>query len=109
MSAVYSVNLGRAIVVGSASTTLFTVPPGKVAVLRDVRMRANPGTDATSVQVYINDGSNSYTIYEQTTLPADSTAQNDGRVVLEAGWDLRCHTSAGTVSFVASGYLLSAP
>lgn len=109
MSAVYSVNLGRAIVVGSSSVTLYSVPAGKVAILRDVRMRASPGADATSVQVYINDGTNSYTVYEQTTLPADSTAQNDGRVVLEAGWDLRCHTTAGTVSFVASGYLLSAP
>lgn len=109
MSRVYSARLGAAVTGTGQGVLLYTVPAGVVAVVRDIRLRCEAAGAATAVQVYVHTGGLNYTIFEVKTMDADTTAQNDGRAVLEAGDTLMCRAGGNPVEFYVSGYELVTP
>lgn len=104
MAGIYSTQFAAGSQASGTTTVVYTVPAGKVAVVRDIVVGAQD-TPANSVAV------NYYgvaEIYQAGAIAQYSTAHFEGRVVLNAGDSIDVDAISGTWTYVISGYLLDA-
>lgn len=93
-----SKQLALAYVTANGLTPLYTVPAGKVAILKGLAMFNNAGS-AQNVMVVITDSGNDYYVY-RVYFNANGTGGdafwNTGWLVLSAGQKLQLWRSSGT-------------
>lgn len=94
---------------GSETTTLYTVPAQYVAVVRDVELYGNVGSDAEVALEVTVPGPLTIIWFVVNPLAPGAWVHWEGRVVLNAGDDLIAVTTVNGVHVTVSGYLLSAP
>lgn len=99
---------GGAVSTGSF-TTLYDVPSGYVAVIRDMAYFAYSG-DAQFLQVaVVNPGPSGGTIWYVISPAAVGTVQWQGRAVVESSGSIEAICGSADNQLVISGYLLSSP
>lgn len=95
----------------SGGAPIYTVPPGFVAVLRDVDVYNN---SLLAAELFLEDSQTGQTIWRvdnNAFIPGASigSSQWNGRQVFEAGGGFLFLATAGVWDVRASGYLLVAP
>lgn len=104
MAGIYSTQFAAGSQASGTTTVVYTVPAGKVAVVRDIVVGAQ---NAPANSVAINYAGVAE-IWEVGTIAQYSTAHFEGRVVLNAGQTINVDAIAGTWTYIISGYLLDA-
>lgn len=89
--------------------TLFTVPAGYVAIVRDIEV-LNNNADAADISVYAEvPGPATGAIFGDTDLAGGAWTQWRGRVVVPAAGLIVAMSSVSSCNAAISGYLLSSP
>lgn len=86
----------------TTSTTLYTVPAQKTAVVTNVAV-----TNTSNADVTFTMSLDDVVLQNETTIPADTTAYIDLKQVLNAGDTIKGGASATTVNFHISGVEIS--
>jgi len=104
MPTIYSTKFYAGTQAAGAQVSVYTVPTGKVAVIRSIEFGAQ-SAPANSAAV------NLFGVAEIASIETVNqyrTVHWDGRTVLDAGDVIAVQAIAGTWSFIISGYLLDA-
>lgn len=104
MTSVYSHRFAAGDRSSGGSSTVYTVPDGFVAVLRDIAVTPTTGSGTTAL---IN-LSGVAIMFGRTLTGQYVTAHEEGRWVLNAGDAIEVQSVTGEFQYVLSGYLLSA-
>lgn len=109
MSSVYSTRFAAARVDGSGGGSLYTVPAGKVAIVRDISFTPIGGDLTTGYYLFVRTPAGDCVLWGPPARDAHTTALWTGRQVLEAGDQLRYVGTGVQTDYLVSGYLLDAP
>lgn len=82
---VYSERLAGPAAIGASNTTQFTVPTGRVYVVRQICIAVNATTAVPSLVMWINSSAGAGTRWFKRLLVGDETYNYDGRWVFAAG------------------------
>jgi len=106
---VYSTRFVKTLLTGT-NTTYYTVPSGKVAVVRTMTAAwVTLARIGGQVQVLLN-GANSFVWIVPVTASSAASDHWEGNLVLPEGEILRAaSTATGTIFLTVSGFLLSVP
>lgn len=96
------------ILVTDAYQTLYTVPSGYVAVLRDVEL-VNLAASDEQAFLALGPGSSTVPFAALTLAASGGWGQWKGRVVMDVGVTLQLFVETEPTAAVISGYLLSSP
>jgi hypothetical protein len=103
--AVYSIEVASVVLASTGAHTLYTVPTGKVLILRDVRVWSGAGS-ANAIALW---ATGTVTVaFFGWSLGSGTWGSWEGRVVLPASRQLRINIGGQPVHCQASGYLLDA-
>lgn len=93
-----------------SNVVIYTVPPGKRAIIRDWRLTANAGTgsDPTLALYIVVAGSGIY-ITRGSAVVNQTLINQGGHIVLEPTDTLRLSTGWTTTDYVVSGAILDIP
>ena len=103
MASIYSTRFALITSSSAGPTTLYTVPTGFKAIVRDVSGLASAAPAGLAVGVNAAES-----FFSGLSLSNLESFHWEGRVVLNAGDTLALFVLAGTVQLVVSGYLLDA-
>ena len=106
MAKLYSTLFFAGIITTATPPALYTVPPGQIAIVRDVIARLSSGSGDT---ITFYDGTNEVTILVATPATTAATAEWQGRQVFEEGTIVAAAVTGGTWQLRVCGYLLSMP
>lgn len=109
MSTIYSTRFYGGQIVAAGETDLYTVPAGKVAVVRDISVSNVTTTDAGQLLIYVLLDAGNADLFRVASVPSHGFVQWQGRQVLNAGETLALYETNTTIRAMVSGYLLSAP
>lgn len=104
MAFIYSTRFALGAAAASGPTLLYTVPTGKVAVIRSTRVICAVATG--SFELVLNSVAAYFVGAGMTAL---TNAADEGRHVLNEGDTIELTVLSGTVAYVISGYLLETP
>lgn len=108
MAAVYSIRIAGDQFTTLSGATIFTVPVGKVWILRDINVWALSASAVTNVAIYGGGGGHIYVVTAFPNIPGNSAAHWEGRTVFNSGEGCRMNASGGGGSYSISGYELDA-
>lgn len=103
---IYSTQFVAALVDGAGGATIYTVPAGKVAVIRDITLREDTGDTATLIIGVTKPGPVTPYIQGWGDVGGGLTVTWQGRHVAVAGDQLWLYSTVGNVLVLISGYLL---
>lgn len=81
---------------GNSASTVYTVPGATIAVVRDICVCNESGSTATFTLSIGTDGAGKR-LYYNVLIPADSTFQRTGNIVLDAAEVLQAYSGTASV------------